>query len=75
MRTIETGRIRTHTDYESNWYGFRQIDEWVRELWTEPSHHFATGRVDALRAEPAQMAVLDCGDELRERLILWGAIE
>ncbi len=75
MRTMETGQIRTHTDYESNWYGYWEIDEWTRELWPEPRHHFATIRLDALRAEPAQMAILDCGDHLGERLSLWGAID
>jgi hypothetical protein len=73
-RTLETGQIRTHSDYGSNWYGFDRIEGWVRELWCEPCHHLHTRSLDALRAEPAQMAILDPGDHTRSLLKSWGVM-
>jgi SAM-dependent methyltransferase len=72
--TIETGKIRTYTDYESHWYSFDQVRQWVREIWPSASQHFETRRLDPLRAEPAQMAILDPGGHLDEPLRRWGLL-
>jgi SAM-dependent methyltransferase len=57
---IEDGHIRTHTDYESYWYGFDQFAQWISDHWPEGKSHLLEGRsLDALRAEPVQLAVLD----------------
>lgn len=57
---LETGHIQTHSCYESNWYSYEQIDEWIKTHWGEKTYHIKTKRLDALRAEPAQLAILDC---------------
>ncbi|MFH1741913.1 MAG: class I SAM-dependent methyltransferase [bacterium] len=72
--TIETGHIRTHTDYESYWYSFEQFDQWIAEYWPNGSvYHIAARDLDVLRGEPAQLAILDCGDRLRGLSNRWGA--
>lgn len=63
--TIETGKIRTFTDYESNWYSFGQFEEWIQKFWSGRWYHIRTKELDAIRAEPAQMAILDSGDHLK----------
>jgi SAM-dependent methyltransferase len=72
-RTAATGEIRTHSDYQSHWYGFDQFNGWMQVCWDGlPTRHLQSKDLDALRAEPAQMAILDpCGrlDGLLER---WG---
>lgn len=73
-RTIDEGHIRTHTDYESHWYSFEQFEEWIADLWPEGSaHHLAGISLDALRAEPVQLAILDMGGLLSELLDRWRA--
>ncbi len=66
-QTVETGHIRTHSDYESHWYSFELFDEWIAAHWSGVNaYHIAGVELDALRAEPAQIAVLDPNALLRE---------
>jgi SAM-dependent methyltransferase len=70
---VETGHIRTHTDYESHWYSFELFDEWIAEHWpVERSYHIAGRDLDTLRAEPVQLAILDVGGQLAGLLERWG---
>ncbi|MFO7980285.1 MAG: class I SAM-dependent methyltransferase [Candidatus Aminicenantes bacterium] len=73
---IKTGHIRLHTDYESHWYSFKQMDDWIRTHWkgAGETYHFETSRLDKLRAEPAQMSILDCGDHLKDLFSRWKLI-
>ncbi len=71
-RTIKTGHIRTWTDYESRWYSFEQFDEWIGEHWGGcNTWHLAGQSLDALRAEPAQLAILDPRGLLEPLLGRW----
>ncbi|NJM16748.1 MAG: class I SAM-dependent methyltransferase [Bacteroidales bacterium] len=31
---VRTGRIKTHNRYESNWYSFNQVDQWIKHTGT-----------------------------------------
>jgi uncharacterized membrane protein len=64
--TIETGKIRTFTDYKSNWYSFDQFEDWIQKFWSGRRYHIRTKELDAIRAEPAQMVILDSGDHLKD---------
>ncbi|MFQ6609120.1 MAG: hypothetical protein ACE5EE_11425 [Fidelibacterota bacterium] len=65
-RTIETGHIRTYTDYESYWYSFDQIGSWIREYWPKgKTYHIEGKRLDRKRAVPVQLAILDTNNLLR----------
>lgn len=69
---IETGRIRTSTDYESYWHGFEIFDEWIRTYWPSGrSYHIAGQILDAVRAKPVQLAILDITGKLKELLKNW----
>lgn len=69
---IRTGHIATHSDYESYWYSLEQFDEWISEHWPEGrSYHLAGKSLDSLRAEPAQIAILDMGGRLDGLLSRW----
>ncbi|MEA2000108.1 MAG: hypothetical protein U9N61_12395 [Euryarchaeota archaeon] len=70
--TIETGKIRTFTDYKSNWYSFNQFEGWIQKFWSGRRYHVKTKELDAIRAEPAQMAVLDSGDYLEGLFTCFG---
>ncbi len=64
--TVETGHIRTHSGYESNWYSFNQFEQWIDEYWPDGNtYHFAGREFDVLRAEPTQIAILDSGGLLK----------
>lgn len=69
---LKTGHIKTYSNYESNWYNFEHIEELARTLWSDDAYHFKTKELDRLRAEPAQMAVFDGGDHVRELFRKWG---
>lgn len=69
-----TGRIRTHSDYKSHWYAFDQVAQWKNTLWSNHAIHFETRVLDGLRAEPAQMAILDCGHHLGELFERWNLV-
>lgn len=71
-RTIQTGEIRTFTDYESNWYGFDQFEHWIEALWPAgKTWHLEGSRLDALRAEPVQLAILDPEARLKPLVERW----
>lgn len=62
---VRTGHIRTHTDYESYWYSFEQFDSWIASHWSGyKTLHLAGRELDALRGEPAQLAILDPAEQL-----------
>jgi SAM-dependent methyltransferase len=70
--TIRTGHIRTFTDYESYWHSWDQIQAWMDDLWPRDRAYHLEGRyIDALRAAPAQLAILDAGNHLNELLRRW----
>ena len=70
--TIESGDINTFSDYKSHWYSFNHIDSFISEHWNPTcSHHIKTKILDAIRAEPAQLAILDCGDHLKPLFDQW----
>ncbi len=63
--TLRSGRILTHTNYESHWYSFAQFDAWIGRHWgTHHALHLRGSRLDALRAEPVQLAILDTAHHL-----------
>ena len=75
QRVLETGHIETHSDYESYWYSFEQFEEWIDNLWPKAqSYHLVGKSIDALRAEPAQIAILDAGGRLQGLLNRWQAL-
>lgn len=69
---LKTGQIKTFSNYESNWYSFDHLDNLTNEFWGDNSYHFKTKQLDNLRAEPAQMAVFDGGNNLFELFKNWG---
>jgi SAM-dependent methyltransferase len=71
---LESGHIRTFSGYESRWYSFGQIGRWIETLWPAESVHLETRRLDALRAEPGQLAILDASGVLRPKLLAWGVV-
>jgi SAM-dependent methyltransferase len=57
---LRTGRISTHTGYESNWYSFDQFDTWIAEHWMgETTYHVPGKTLDSLRGAPVQLAFVD----------------
>ena len=65
-RTMETGHIQTHSDYESRWYSFAQFERWIAACWgAHRAWHLLGAELDVMRGEPAQIAILDP----RERLV------
>lgn len=73
-QTIETGDINTHSDYESHWYSFEIMDEWIKQNWGEKSYHIPTKKFDVVRAEPAQFSIYDPANHLGKLLTRWGVI-
>jgi hypothetical protein len=70
--TVRTGHIQTCSEYESRWYAWDRFEEWIGEYWAGlPSHHLAGRELDALRAEPAQLAVLDPQGLLESLIERW----
>ena len=67
-RLLKNGHIVTYSNYESNWYSFEQVDEWVNLFWNKPTYHFETKYLDKLRAEPGQISIFDAGDSLSNLL-------
>ncbi len=71
-KVIETGDIDTYSDYQSHWYSYRQMDEWIENYWdASQSWHIKTKMLDALRAEAAQLSILDFGNHLKDLFIKW----
>jgi SAM-dependent methyltransferase len=72
-QTIDTGHIRTYSDYESRWYAFDQFEEWLDEHWGGLKYYHLPGTsLDVLRAEPAQLAILDPSGHLEDLVARWG---
>ncbi len=70
--TVATGHIRTYSDYQSRWYAFDQFASWLKEHWGGLNHYHLPGAgLDALRAEPAQLAILDPRGHLEELVARW----
>jgi len=68
-QVIDTGNILTHSDYRSHWYSFKEIHDLVKEHWNDgEAYHVPTEFIDMQRAEPAQMAILDYGNNLDKYL-------
>jgi SAM-dependent methyltransferase len=59
QKTIQTGIIRTSTGYESHWYGWNQVEEWVRVLSLKGVLHVKGKWLDPLRAHPLQLLIVD----------------
>ena len=70
-QVLKSGHISTFSDYESNWYSFRQMDEWIQQLWPPTALHIKTKDLDMERAEPAQMAILDYQGQLDSFFEIW----
>lgn len=71
-RTVETGHIRTYTDYTSHWYAFDAFETWINAHWpASQSYHIAGRDLDVLRGEPIQLAILDMNGELKGLLQRW----
>ena len=65
-RTISTGHIQTYTDYESHWYSFDQMDNWIEEYWPNgKTYHIEGKQLDGHRAVPVQLAILDTNNLLQ----------
>jgi SAM-dependent methyltransferase len=70
--TLKTGDINTYSNYKSHWYSFAHLDELIKNHWgTEHSYHIKTQDLDIIRAEPAQLAILDFGGHLKSILHSW----
>ncbi len=65
-KTIETGRIRTDSDYESYWYSYDQMDNWIARFWPKgKTYHIMGKQLDDNRAVPVQLAILDTNNLLQ----------
>jgi SAM-dependent methyltransferase len=70
--TIRTGHIRTYTDYESRWYSWDQVQKWMDAHWPRDHvYHLEDRKIDALRAAPVQLAILDAGNHLQDLIQRW----
>jgi len=66
VQTIKSGKIKTHTDYESNWFSFSKIENWIQKYWKGlPSYHIPTREIDDKNAEASQLAILDVNNILK----------
>ncbi len=71
-KTLETGHIQTHTDYESRWYSFAQFAAWMTSRWgRHKAWHLLGAELDVLRGEPAQIAILDPRERLAGLFRRW----
>lgn len=69
-QTIKTGDINTYSKYKSHWYSFKHIDQLINNNWEiQDSYHIKTQNLDIIRAEPAQMSILDSGNHLDSFMI------
>jgi SAM-dependent methyltransferase len=66
--TVCSGNIQTHTDYESHWYNYFVINQWMKKYWGKESYHIRTKELDRKRAEPAQVAIYDPKNLLKKFL-------
>ena len=72
-RTIETGNIKTYSDYESHWYSWELMEGWIESHWKSGggTWHIETGELDRLRAEPAQLSIFDPAGRLTGLFKRW----
>jgi hypothetical protein len=72
IQTINSGDINTYSNYKSRWYSYNHINELICTHWgKENTYHLKTKDLDILRAEPAQLAILDYGGYLQDLLKQW----
>lgn len=70
--TINTGDINTYSDYKSHWYSYEHIEKFIQDNWDpQNSFHVKTIDLDMLRAEPAQLAILDFSGYLKDLFNFW----
>ncbi|MEE4311493.1 MAG: class I SAM-dependent methyltransferase [candidate division KSB1 bacterium] len=75
-QTIETGDINTYSSYKSHWYSYNHIQEFIDTHWgAKKSYHVKTQNLDMIRAEPAQMAILDFGGHLSNIFKRWKVVK
>jgi hypothetical protein len=74
-QTIESGDINTYSDYKSHWYSFDHIEQLIHDHWDpQRSYHLKCRELDIVRAEPAQLAILDYSDQLNPILEHWNVL-
>ena len=63
---LQSGHVKTYSNYESWWYSFEQIDTWIEKYWKEggTTYHLETKDLDSIRAEPEQIAIFDPANRL-----------
>jgi SAM-dependent methyltransferase len=71
--TVRDGRIRTHSGYNSRWYSFNRMNEWIEGFWAGDRYHIESKELDVIRAEPGQLAIMDCERNLGKLFERWGA--
>jgi len=64
-QTIESGVIRTFSNYKSHWYSFQMIDNLIKIFWDSKSYHVQAKELDPKNAEQGQLAILDYGNHLQ----------
>lgn len=71
-QTIKSGKIRMYSDYSSRWYNFEQIREWMDKYWgDDKAYHLDGEAIDCVRAQPAQLAIYDPADRLKDLFNMW----
>jgi len=71
-KVADTGHITTYTDYESRWYSIDHFAYWIKQMWPNLNSYHIQGReLDALRAWPMQLAILDPRELLRDLFDRW----
>jgi len=73
-KVVSSGHIETYSDYESNWYSFEQIQEWMNKYWMSMGYHIHAKEIDILRARPAQLAIFDPNNLLEDFFKEWGIL-
>ena len=75
-QTIDTGDINTYSSYKSHWYSYKHIQEFIDTHWdAKKSYHIKTQDLDMIRAEPAQIAILDFGNNLNDIFKRWKVVK
>lgn len=71
-QVIGSGEIRTHGDYQSNWYDPADFAEWVRNRWGKEDSHLLSGTVfDVIRGGPCLLALYDPSGKAGRFLSRW----
>jgi len=72
---IRSGHVQMHSEYESRWYSFDQIEEWIFRYWGEEhTFHFAGEDIDCVRGLPMQYAIYDPADRLSTLFKRWNRL-